>query len=87
VVPEGAYIGFLDGELLAVEEDVEDAALKLIEKMLGEGVDIITLLRGYGLEEASARKISERAKLLEKGVEVEIKDGGQPLYPLQMVAE
>jgi uncharacterized protein len=87
VVPEGAYIGLLDGELLAVEVGVEDAALKLVEKMLEEGADVVTLLRGYELNEGVARKILERIKLLDGKVEVEVKDGGQPLYPLQMVAE
>jgi DAK2 domain fusion protein YloV len=86
-VPEGAYVGFLDGEILAVEDGAEDAALKLIEKMLEEGADVLTLLTGYGLDESTARKISERVKLLDSKVEVEVKDGGQPLYPLQMVAE
>src|SRR5918997_370769 len=86
-VPEGAYIGLLDGELLAVEEGVEDAALKLVEKMIEEGADVVTLLRGYGLDEMTAHTILERIKLLDGKVEVELKDGGQPLYPLQMVAE
>ncbi|HKZ27268.1 MAG TPA: DAK2 domain-containing protein [Rubrobacteraceae bacterium] len=86
-VPEGAYIGLLEGELLAVEEGVEDAALKLVEKMIEEGADVVTLLRGYGLNEMTAQKILERIKLLHDRVEVEVKDGGQPLYPLQMVAE
>ena len=86
-VPEGVYIGLLDGQLLAVEEGIEDTALKLVEKMLEEGADVVTLLRGYGLDEEVAQKILERIKLLDGRVEVEIKDGGQPLYPLQMVAE
>jgi uncharacterized protein len=86
-VPEGAYIGMLNGKLLAVEGSVEEAALKLVEKMLEEGADMVTLLRGYGLDAQEARKILQRIKLLDGKVEVEIKDGGQPLYPLQMVAE
>ena len=86
-VPEGAYIGLLDGELLAVEGSLEDAALKLVKKMLEEGADVVTLLRGYALDEGMARRILERIKLLDGKVEVEVKDGGQPLYPLQMVAE
>ena len=45
-VPKGAYIGFLDGDLIAVEDSAEDAALKLAESILGEGADVITLLRG-----------------------------------------
>ncbi|MCA1739900.1 MAG: DAK2 domain-containing protein [Actinobacteria bacterium] len=86
-VSEGAYIGLLDGELVAVEEGVEDAAVRLVEKMLEHGADVVTLLRGYGMDERSARKVAERIKLLYNGVEVEVKDGGQPLYPLQVVAE
>jgi dihydroxyacetone kinase-like predicted kinase len=86
-VPEGSYIGLLDGELVAVEQGVEDAAIRLVERMLEEGVDIVTLLRGYGMDERSARRVAERIKLLDEDVSVEIKDGGQPMYPLQMVAE
>jgi DAK2 domain fusion protein YloV len=86
-VPEGSYIGLLDGELVAVEQGVEDAAIRLVERMLEEGVDIVTLLRGYGMDDRSARRVAERIKLLDEDVDVEIKDGGQPMYPLQMVAE
>jgi uncharacterized protein len=86
-VPEGAYIGLLDGELVVVEEGVEDAAIKLVEKMLEGGVDIVTLLRGHGMDQKSAERVAEGIKHLDGDVDVEIKDGGQPLYPLQMVAE
>jgi hypothetical protein len=86
-VPEGAYIGLLDGELVAVEDGVEDAAIKLVERMLEGGIDIVTLLRGYGMNERSAERIVEGIERLNTDVEIEIKDGGQPLYPLQIVAE
>jgi uncharacterized protein len=48
---------------------------------------VVTLLRGYALDEGMVRRILERIKLLDGKIEVEVKDGGQPLYPLQMVAE
>jgi uncharacterized protein len=86
-VPEGSYIGLLNGKLLAVNGSIEEAALMLAEKMLEEGADMVTLLRGSGLNEEVTRKIMAGIKLLDDKVEVEIKDGGQPLYPLQMVAE
>ena len=86
-VPEGTYIGLLDGELAAVEESVEEVAATLSEKMLEEGAEILTLLRGDDLEEEAARKIAERIGALDGSVEIEIHDGGQPMYPLQMVAE
>ncbi len=86
-VPEGAYIGLLDGDLVAVEEGLEDAATKLVEKILEHGADIVTLLRGHGMDDKLAREVVERIKLLDGAVEVEARDGGQPLYPLQVVAE
>jgi dihydroxyacetone kinase-like predicted kinase len=86
-VREGDYVGLLAGKLLVVEDMIEDAALKLVEMMLAEGVDVVTLLRGAELEESAAGEIAEAIRCLDDGVVVEIKDGGQPLYPLQMVAE
>jgi uncharacterized protein len=86
-VPEGTYMGFLDGELLAVEGGVEDAALRLVERMVGEGADVVTLLRGEELDEATLQRIAHGIHDLDDTVEVEVRHGGQPLYPLQMVAE
>ncbi len=86
-VPEGAFMGLLDGELVAVEKCVEGAALALAEHIVAGGADYITLLRGEGLEEAEAHEIAERIKGLDDGLVVEVRDGGQPLYPLQMAAE
>jgi fatty acid kinase len=85
-VPEGAYMGLLDGELFAVEDNVEDAALRLAEEMLEEA-DVVTLVRGEELDEATLQRIAEAIRDLDEAVEVETWDGGQPLYPLQMVAE
>jgi len=84
-VPEGAYMGMLDGELLAVEETVDAAAMRLAEKILEGGADIFMILRGADLGEAASLKLAEEIRNL--GVEVEVKDGGQPMYQLQMVAE
>ncbi len=85
-VPEGAYMGILDGELCAVEDSVEDAALRLAEEMLEEA-DVVTLLRGEELDEVTLQRIADGIRGLDETVEVEVRDGDQPLYPLQMVAE
>jgi dihydroxyacetone kinase-like predicted kinase len=86
-VPEGAYIGFLDGELIAVEETVTGAALVLARKIVGEGADFLTLLGGEDLSEDDLEAIIRGIEELADGIEVEFRDGGQPLYPIQMVAE
>jgi len=86
-VPEGAYIGFLGGELVAVEEGARDAALVLAKKIAGDGADFLTLLKGEGLADAELEAIIDAIRDLDDDLEVEVRDGGQPLYPLQMVAE
>ncbi len=86
-VPEGAYIGLLDGDLFAVEASLEEAALRLAEEMLGEA-DVVTLVGGEELDEEQLQRIAEEIRALDDDVvQVEVRDGGQPLYPLQMVAE
>jgi DAK2 domain fusion protein YloV len=85
-VPEGAYLGILDGELFAVQDSIEEVALRLAEKMLEEA-DVLTLLRGEQLGEEMLQKIVDGIRDLDEAGEVEVRDGGQPLYPLQMVAE
>jgi uncharacterized protein len=79
-------MGLLDGELFAVEDSVENAALRLAEEMLEEA-DVLTLLRGEDLDEASLERIADGIRRLDEVVELEVRDGGQPLYPVQMVAE
>jgi uncharacterized protein len=86
-VPEGAYIGFLGGELVAVEKTLTGAALVLTRMIVGEGADFLTLLKGEALSEGDLRAIIEGIHELDEDLEVEVRDGGQPLYPLQMVAE
>ena len=86
-VPEGAYIGFLDGDLIAVEGGVRQTALVIARKLVDGGVDVLTLLKGEGLSEGDLEEIVDGIKDLDDALEIEARDGGQPLYPLQMVAE
>jgi DAK2 domain fusion protein YloV len=85
-IPEGAYIGFLDGELIAVEDGACQTALVIARKIVDGGADVLTLLKGAELSEADLEEIIGEIRDLD-ALEVEARDGGQPLYPLQMVAE
>ena len=87
VVKEGACVGLLDGDLLVAEDEVGAAALELVRRILEEGADVVTLLRGEELGEVDAESIAETIRGLDTDLLVEVKYGGQPLYPLQVVAE
>lgn len=86
-VPKGAYIGFLGGELVAIESGACEAALVLARKIVGGGADVLTLLKGEELADAELEAILDGIRDLDDDLEVEVRDGGQPLYPLQLVAE
>jgi dihydroxyacetone kinase-like predicted kinase len=86
-VRKGAYIGLLDGKLWAVEGSVHAAALVLAQALIDGGADVVTLLRGVDLGEIAVEKVAEAIRGLDEDIIVEVKYGGQPLYPLQMVAE
>jgi hypothetical protein len=86
-VAEGSFIGFLDGKLVAVGKSIREAAEALAEELVSEGADLLTLLRGEDLTRSELEAIVESIRDLDDSVEVEVRDGGQPLYPLQMVAE
>jgi hypothetical protein len=61
--------------------------LVLARKIVGEGADFLTLLKGGDLAEDDLDAIVEAIEALDCDLKVEVRDGGQPLYPLQMVAE
>lgn len=86
-VPEGACIGLIDGRLEAVEDSVEAVALALMRKIVEQGADVVTLLYGDDLDKETARRIAEKIQTLDEELEIELQEGGQPMYPLQMVAE
>lgn len=86
-ISEGSCIALLNGELCAVGESVGSVAIEAAKTMLDSGADLMTLLRGEGLEDEDLSEIVARIEALDGDVEVEVREGGQPLYPLQMAAE
>jgi DAK2 domain fusion protein YloV len=86
-VPEGSFIGFLDDALVAAGASAEEVALSLARKIVEHGADFLTLVRGEDLDPGDLEGIAEAIRALDEDLEVETRDGGQPLYPLQMVAE
>ena len=86
-VPEGSFIGFLDDAMVAAGDTIGEVALALAGEMLENGADLLTLVRGEDLAPGELEEIAAGIRGLDEDLEVEVRDGGQPLYPLQMVAE
>lgn len=73
-------IGICDGKILVVDNDISDATKKLIDKMLDDNADIITLYYGADVSEKDAQSIAEYISEKYLDIDVEIYPGKQPLY-------
>ncbi len=77
-IKKGSYIGLYHGEIVSKSEDLKQAALQLLERMVEEGGEIVSVIVGEG---AAGRDQGDIVRFLEeKGLEVEVIDGGQPVY-------
>ena len=81
-------IGLLEGELVVSGETPEAVAQALVERIAPEGEMIVTLYYGAGITEEGAEAAADAVKsVCSDEVEVEIQNGGQPLYPYLISVE
>jgi len=79
-IKEGDIIGLLDGEIEVHGENYEEVVLKLFEKKLDDE-DLITIYYGEDVTEEEAEDLKNQLKEKFNLDEIEIYNGGQPLYP------
>jgi dihydroxyacetone kinase-like predicted kinase len=84
-VREGEFLALLDGEAVDAGAGFDEVARALIERLLAEPRDVLTLLRGEGAPSLNGLldELAERHPELE----LDVHDGGQPHYPLLLSAE
>jgi DAK2 domain fusion protein YloV len=84
-VREGDYLGILDEEPVFGGEDFDEVAVAVVERLLAQPREVLTLLRGAGEPELDGllRAVEDR----HPGLELEVHEGGQPHYLLLISAE
>ena len=79
-ISEGDILGISNGSIMVVGEDVTDTLLKLVDKMLNDDSEIITLFYGEDVPQKDAEKVVEVIAKRHENMEIELHSGGQPLY-------
>ncbi len=84
-VARGAYLGLVDGDPIAGGTSFDAVASSVVDRLLGEPRDVLTLITGADEPELG----SLLARLAEHypEIELEVHPGGQPHYPLLLSAE
>ncbi|HWS45060.1 MAG TPA: DAK2 domain-containing protein [Acidimicrobiia bacterium] len=80
-VREGDWIALSRDGLVAAATSPTDAVFKLLESLVDDDSEIITVLIGADAPASETQRIREHIELAFPHVEVEFHDGGQPLYP------
>ena len=74
------YMGLGDEGLLAVGTDRKEVAVETIRAMLDEWSELITIYYGEESSEEEAQEIADRIETEFEDVDIEVADGGQPVY-------
>ncbi len=79
-IDEGDYMGIGDEGILCAEKKIEKTMLAMLEKMIDEDSALVTLYYGADVSEEDSGKLFEKIKKTYPDLEVEMQDGGQPVY-------
>lgn len=86
-VKSGDALGLVDGDIVVIEQTLEQAADKVIEHMVRTSSEILTIVSGADARPELVERISAKAEELNGMIEIEEFDGGQPLWPLILGVE
>ena len=79
-IAEGDFMGLSDKTIEAVGKDIVETTVELIHKLQTPDSALITIYYGADGSEEQAREIAEKICAEEEDLEVEIENGGQPVY-------
>ena len=77
----GDVLGVVEGDFAVVGQDMHDVAVEVVERMLGGGGELFTVVAGAGGDDL-ARECAEHVAAHHPMVDVLVYEGGQERYPL-----
>jgi len=86
-IRSGQFIGIMDKTIVTQAETPDEAARSLLGHMIQSGEEIVTILTGEEAGEEDGRRLAEWVSGRYPDAEVEVHDGGQPLYPYLIAVE
>lgn len=79
-IHEGDIMGLGDHGMLAVGNSIEKTAIDTLKAMADEDSELVTIYYGSDVKQEEAERVLEMAKEACPNVEIELQDGGQPIY-------
>lgn len=79
-IHEGDCLGMLEGKIAIVNSDLNETFASLVEAMVDESSEIITVYYGEDVNEADAEALAEALEEKYPDCDITVRRGGQPVY-------
>jgi hypothetical protein len=80
-IKKGDFLGLQKGKVTVIAETIVEAANNLLKEMISDEHEIVTLVAGEDSNEKETDEIVAWVNAEYEELEVEVHEGGQPLYP------
>ena len=87
VIHEGDYMGIGDSGILSVGRNQEEVTLTMVDEMMDDDKELISIYYGEEVTEAEAQVIADKISEKYTDCDVELQFGGQPVYYYIISAE
>ncbi len=79
-IKQGDYMGIGDSGILANGKDMDEVVMAMIDEMVDEDSELISIYYGEDIDEEKAAALSDLVSEKYSDVDVELQLGGQPIY-------
>ena len=83
----GDVLGLVEGDVLLIGESVVEVAVELVNRLLGTGGELMTVILGADAPAGLADLLERHLVGTHPEVELVVYEGGQPLYPVLLGVE
>jgi len=80
-IHDGDYLGLSGDGIRAISATIGEAAIALLDSLVTDDHEIVTVVEGDGSSPAVTREVTEWLDENRPDVAAEVHHGGQPLYP------
>lgn len=86
-IKQGDFMGIGDSGILSVGTAISDVTMGMIDEMMTDGMELISIYYGSEITEEDAESLRERAAQKYASCDIELQYGGQPIYYYIVSAE
>lgn len=86
-IKSGDYIGIKEKKIVISSKDIGKVAAALVDSMMNYDAEIVTIISGSDISKKEVKALQKYISETYKHVEVEVKQGDQPVYQLLIAVE